>query len=413
MLLGSLALGGGVGAIGNLVRQRNALLEDAQDEQDDDLAVPVLKKQADVVSQVVSAPGRLANWVADVDASKVQPPNADTLGLSDYMLGGAAVPIGFLGGLQLTRALYNKWRRQDLRSQLAEEQERMQQLLAEEAGKKQASGRPLSTADMVSMAMLGFIPLTAITSGLLTNAYLEQAMPTVSTAPSRRLRLKTVTVNPVTKDGGEGDDKEAQTPATGPAPVKFASAMLIHSVADRPVDSGLHGLLGAALVGALPDVEGALLKSSSAHPEAVLEFSDMYADHWRNAPEDWSKVAAVTALAGSALEPIAGMLASLEFRDAFPGAMQRAAQSGCTIKRAKAFNDAAWRAFSWAHLSSIPGGIKQAAALANQDAGSDYSREGEDKGQEWQDAIDQLMSGPQLFRGLKPPRPHFEQRTTA
>lgn len=312
VLAGGAVAGGGVGLLNALLRQRKVL---ADQEKDQDNVIPLdlpdLSKSASesTMAWLERSPAKVVQWIN----SKVSPPDATKftpdskpLGGLDLALGGAALPLGFLGGLQLSRHAFQKWREQDVRARLAEEADNYQQALKEEAGSarnsKSASGRqPLSAAQLTLMALLGAPVLTGVTAGVLTDRFLDNQFPVMRPKKDPELRL-----NPV----------EEEDPA-----LKRASAMeadfLVHLVLDgfskSAAATGLSDVIRAVDAGMLTDLEDTMAKYGY---DAMFDLSE-------KAPEttgrhQLGKCAAVHAALNSPIGNLVKLAAASAFADAAP-----------------------------------------------------------------------------------------------
>ena len=360
LLHGAGTLGGGVGLATNLMRQRNALLEDAQDDEDDALTVPVLRraKKAGVDeplwASALALPGRIAN--------KLSPPAAAVadqrhLGLLDLMLGGTIAPAAFLGGLQLARGGYNSIRRRDLRQSLQDEQAKFEQLLSQEAEQdKSASVKQAAmptTGQIAGMAVLGMLPLTSITAAMLTRAQLEKSMPSTRVAVDPRMRLRAATEAPA-KEVDDEDEDELQAKA---------ASLLINAALSFSSDSGLRGLCGAAMCGLLPAAEESMCKSASAEDTLVL--TDAAGVHYTTCRSQAVKLAAVKAVASSALGPMATKLAALELAERMPTLLQDPRLDAMDYQTAVKFAAAVWDIGAWSAVQQQPDEAAQAEKLAS------------------------------------------------
>lgn len=325
----------------NLWRQRNALIEDAQDDEDEALMVPVLAKKASEEmpwwAKAMAFPANLANGAMPAPATPVE---QSQLGLLDLMLGGAIAPAAFLGGLHVTRKAYNNMRRQDLRQSLQDEQKRFEQLLRQEAAQQKSAmvkeALP-STPQLAGMAVLGMIPLTALTAAMLTKAQLDKTVPSTRVPLDPRLRLRTLQEPPAIETVRDEDEEQAK-----------AASLLIHAALDSNQDSGLRGLCGAAVCGMLPDAEDMLTKAASA--EEILSYTDKAAAHFGVLNNPTMRMAAVKAVASSAMRPIATKLAAAELLHMNPTMLDDEHLELLTPRKAEKFAAAMWDLATWSQV---------------------------------------------------------------
>lgn len=393
MLLGGTTAGAGVGLLTNLLNQRRAIVEDQEDREDESLQVPLLRKQAGIMDSIrdavrgapeflLSAPGRAANAVLKDDTV---PQGSDRLGVWDYM-GGVAAPIGFLGGLQAVRSMHNMLRRTDLREQFEQEENELERLLRQEASKQAAQPGTLSTADITMMGLLGLIPLTGITSAMLTNSYLNQTVPTNKVSPGPKpLRLAAPR---------QADEEEN---------LKAAKALWLWSTTQltKSADSGIKGLCGAAIHGALPEIETTCLQHSA---EQALELSDKYASVFDTEPSMAIKMASVLAVLDSAMGPCAEALAAGEFSNSCQHLVKTASAHAAKRERLLEISAGFWKLAAQAALQAaqVPSDAKATrwAAIRSLDdidsneESSEFSNATAEAGTTDTDPIDQIMTSP-------------------
>lgn len=225
-------------------------------------------------------------------------------------------------------------------------------LQAEQGGQKQAS---LSTTDMLALLLMGSVPLAGITSGILTDSYLDQQSPTnrdlVRRGPTQ-MRLKNV-----------GQDEKEEAPVT-PAVKAAADALLCHMALEvtKAAGCGLRGLAGASLTGRLPEVIATLVTRGA---DAAIDQAQKYEHAWNSYPSKAAKQASLMVLVGSAAGPVACKLAALDFSDACPHFVKEA-QDWMPDRRAcdnfVKFASAVWNLAAFAHCASEGVAVKEAGA---------------------------------------------------
>lgn len=321
MLLGGLVAGGGAGLLTALLRQRNTIVEDKNEADDSDLELHLpsrLRKQASGVTPLVNGASAVGEWfnrlLTPLEKTVQGPPpkaGDQPLSIWDYGIGGAAFPLAALGGLHLTRKAYQSWREQDVKDRLAEQHTRYMAALQDEAGSKQAAGRSLSTPQLAALAIGGIPLLTALTSGLLTDRFLDQQFPLKPKmqAPVNRVRVG------FGEDPAEEEDTEA---------FKKASDALVHSALQfdkLASDAGVKAIVAAVSHGMLDDLERHQFKYGS---DAML---DLAQGANLELPEDpLVKCAAIRVAVRSGIGPALMIMSSGVFANAAPDFRKQGAQ---------------------------------------------------------------------------------------
>jgi hypothetical protein len=364
MLLGGLVAGGGVGLLTALLRQRNAIVEDKNEAADSDLELQLparLRKQASGFSQLMNLAAPAGEWFNEKMAPAeqyVQSPmpaaGKQPLSVWDYMLGGAAFPLAALGGLQLTRKAYQGWRERDVKDRLAEQQSRyMAALQAEAEGTKEAAdGRGLSMPQIAALAIGGIPLLTALTSGLLTDRFLDQQFPLKPKmqAPVNRVRV------------GFGEDPAAEEEEDTEA-FKKASDALVHVALQfekLAADAGVKAVIAAVGHGMLDDLERHQFKYGS---DAMLDLAQ--GANLELPSDPLVKCAAVRVAVQSGIGPALMLMSAGVFANAAPHWRKQGAQLAEFNKTASQLISCTASALDL-HIAALAGEevIKAAAAQA-------------------------------------------------
>lgn len=319
LLLGAVT-GSGTGLVQSLLKQRNAILAD---EDDDDAPLPADMDPVKAASGALDNLMNVGAWAADkgnralgMFASKSDPatqPNMpdSKLSLLDYTLAGTGGPLAFLLGLTATRGLYNRFEKSELKKQMRDEQEALLQAIDQEAKQKLANadpagGRAPGKMDMSLLTLLGVLGLTGVTAGVLTDQALTSQFP-AARAKSRPVRVLTPANAKV-----DGADAEEDAEAFG----KIASELLVHVALSLEGAAGdVTDAVKAAAAGLMPDVSNALLE------EGVSAAFDMCS---KAASVDISnplvKFAAVRAALRSPFGGVLNKVAASVFADRCPAA---------------------------------------------------------------------------------------------
>jgi hypothetical protein len=369
MLIGGLVTGGSVGLLSALLRQRNAILEDKREADDTALELhlpPRLRKQANLLSMAANTLSSVGEGIntsvgAVVNAAKermgskpvAEPRPEQALSLYDYLLGGAAFPLAALGGLQLTRKAYQGWREQDVRERLKEQQQRYMEALMTEADEKEvkraSDRRPLSTSQWVALAVGGIPLLTALTSGLLTDRFLDQQFPL---KPKPKFPVNGVRL---------GIDDEPPTEDSDQ--FKKAADVLVHTALQfekQASDAGVCQVVAAVAAGMLDDLEAHQFKYGS---DAML---DLAAGANLVLPRDpLVKCAAIHAGVRSSIGPALLVMSAGAFAEAAPSWRQEGGMLAEHEKLASQLIDCAAATLDL-HIAALAGedNIKAAAQLA-------------------------------------------------
>lgn len=323
VLLGSTALGGSVGLINSLMRQRRTILDDDAPAEDE-VVIPSLQKTAYDALDVATAVPKAINWVGDLPSRAINammppsakggPPAPQPEGVSglDLALGGAAIPVGFLGGLHMARGAFQSWRRQDLKQRLKDEEEAYNEALRQEAQaehSKRASSdpapaaeprQPLTMGQLATMGIAGLPIMSALTAGVLTHRFLSQQFPLHKKKTDRtRVRFE--------DDPASAEEKMATA---------VAPELLIHTVLEMhklACDSGVADVIGAVAAGKLADMEDVMQKSGY---EAAFQLVEGMSSHVPSDP--LTKCAAVRRAVQSGMAEPLKIMAAAAFANAAP-----------------------------------------------------------------------------------------------
>lgn len=369
MLLGGALLGGSAGMITSLLRQHSAIKDDERENEDDDvlkLDLPQPKMASDGAGGALMTAGTdlatllsrgvnsAATGVSNLfskqpDAAAVENANNQPLSALDYVGGGALFPLGLLGGLHVTRGMYQKWRNQEVREKLQREEQQYMKALQAESQTKRAGDdarRAPSLPDWLLMAMGGLPVITGLASGYLTDRILDQQFATHAPKPERNFNIQVPAQTP--------EDEEQH---------KKAQDVLVHAALQfqkEASDAGIQHVVAAVAGGMLNDLEDTQFKYGS---EAML---DLAAGANLMMPEDQlEKCAAVRVAVRSGIGPALLVMSAAAFSQAAPD-MRKSAQVlkhtpkllGSVIKFAAAVMDL--------HVAAIAGEqtIKEASTMS-------------------------------------------------
>ena len=318
MLMGGLAGGTGIGLVTALMRQRRALLDDREEPE----LLPIDLPQTKLASQDAGPLAWLMNgmnWagksINQVAGSKpVTERPAGQLGLLDYSLGAAALPLAGIAGLQGTNKLFQYWRQKDLKDRLREDQEAyMEALMAERDSTKQATtgaptgNRPMGAPDLAAMLVMGVPLLTAITSAVMTDRYLENQLP------KNRDVVRGSGPRPLTFNTPQPNEEEALD-----EPTKMAAVATMVDVAmNLPTrhDCGLGDLLGVIARGHIKEAESILALYGT---DALFDFADGAITAFEALTDLEKKATIHVGTAVSALSPMLATCAAMEMAEALP-----------------------------------------------------------------------------------------------
>ncbi len=318
LLLGAVG-GAGTGLVQSLLRHRQAIVEDNEDEDDDVVAADVhqhkiaseaLTSGMNIAAGTAEKANQLINFLKSQVAGQKQAPAKpaepaapdNRLGMLDYALGGTGLPLAFLASMTGVRGLYNRYERKELQNKMRDEQEALMAEIEREARSKSASdGRAPGRIDLGLMAVLGALGLTGITTGVLTDQMLTSQFPRVR---QRSNSTRILTPRNSAATGQEEEEEEA----------KSASELLVHTVLSlENGDGDVTDAVKAAAVGLMPDA------------------TDQFLDRGLNEAVDFCKAAsavdmndplvrfgAVRAAVRSAFGPALCKLAAAEFRERCP-----------------------------------------------------------------------------------------------
>lgn len=334
LLLGAVT-GTGTGLVQSLLKQRNAILED----EDDDAPLPVdmdpVKAASGALDGIMNIGAwtadkgnRLLNWVTPAKsapaAQQPEPPDSK-LSLLDYAMAGTGGPLAFLLGLTATRGLYNKFEKSELKKQMRDEQEALLQAIDQEAKQKyantDAAGRAPGKMDMSLLALLGVLGLTGVTAGVLTDQALTSQFP-ASRPKQRPVRVLTPANSKV-----DGADAEEDSEAFG----KIASELLVHVALSLEGSAGdVNDAVKAAAAGLMPDVSDAWLEEGA---DAAFDMCSKAASV--DISDPLVKFAAVRAASRSPFGAVLNKVAASVFADRCP----EAHANGARINRHPEFAD--------------------------------------------------------------------------
>jgi hypothetical protein len=234
LLLGAVG-GAGTGLVQSLLKHRQAIVEDNEDEDDDVVAADVhqhkiaseaLTSGMNIAAGTAEKANQLINFLKSQVAGQKQAPAKpaepaapdNRLGMLDYALGGTGLPLAFLASMTGVRGLYNRYERKELQNKMRDEQEALMAEIEREARSKSASdGRAPGRIDLGLMAVLGALGLTGITTGVLTDQMLTSQFPRVR---QRSNSTRILTPRNSAATGQEEEEEEA----------KSASELLVHTV---------------------------------------------------------------------------------------------------------------------------------------------------------------------------------------
>lgn len=380
-LLGGAAVGGGAGLLRALLRQRQAILEPEENEEDE-MVIPTVnpspktKKAGDTAATLISAlqaPGAVINALGGLvpksspDSSTASAPSTEgPAGIWDYLGAGVGIPLGALAAYAGVNHLYQGWAKKDVQNRLRDEQEAFLAAAAAEAQQhKHASvdgaRRAPDGMDWGLMAVLGALGLTGIASGVFTDRILEQQFPTTA-KPKGGFRI------------GQIRDQEEEQEG-----LKTASEFMLHLgmqlEQDQPV--GLENLVKAAGAGAIKDV---LRTAVERGTDEALAYAEKVAQSVTS--EEWStlaKHASVRLVANSALAPVANILAATIVDNVSPGLRK----SGAELREVLADH--------MPHFEALAGTLTKLALLAA--AGTPKEETMPEANQEAADLLVQLQTG--------------------
>lgn len=336
LLLGAVT-GSGTGLVQSLLKQRNAILED----EDDDAPLPVDMDPVKAASGALNGLMNIGAWTADKGNrffSAILPSNSEPsaqrptptppdskLSMLDYAMAGTGGPLAFLLGLTATRGLYNKFEKSELKKQMRDEQEALLQSIDQEAKQKYAStdaaGRAPGKMDMSLLALLGVLGLTGVTAGVLTDQALTSQFP-ASRPKQRPVRVLTPANSKV-----DGADAEEDSEAFG----KIASELLVHVALSLEGSAGdVNDAVKAAAAGLMPDVSDALLEEGA---DAAFDMCSKAASV--DISDPLVKFAAVRAASRSPFGAVLNKVAASVFADRCP----EAHANGARINRHPEFAD--------------------------------------------------------------------------
>lgn len=330
LLLGAVG-GAGTGLVQSLLKHRQSILEDDEDDAMADELVQqkaasealqtglnIAAGSAKKVNNLVSFFQKQIPQSSSAGPAKPAAPD-QRLSMLDYAIGGTGGPLAFLASMVGTRHLYNLYERQELKKKMRDEQEALMTEIEREARSKVASnepsvaGRAPGRLDLGLLAVLGTLGLTGITTGVLTDQMLSAQFPRVRQR-NKNLRVLT-SANPVTS--GQEEEDENTT--------KSASELLLHVVLSMEGGQGdVTDAVKAAAVGLMPDVTDQFINGDIDQAMACCKAA---------ASVDISNplvvFAAVKAASNSAFGPALHKLAAAEFVERCP----RHAGEGAIINR--------------------------------------------------------------------------------
>jgi len=274
-LLGSALLGGTVGLTNSVFKRRKEIMED----DDDGMSVSTAFKQAaGPVGNLVNFVGSGVAGAADkfnqlMPGLRTPQPTSGREGLDglDLVLGGAALPLGFLGGMQGARSVEQWWKRRDLKAQLENNQRAYNEALQAEAEaqrEKQASARPLDVSDLAGLTFAGIPVLTALTAGILSDRYLSSQFPPLSRTVGADKKFRIA-------PGAPAEDEQEMRYKAAADVMLVECALHAHKAAR---DTGLRDLVGAVAGGQLDalerttlhrDLDAALAEASGSWDKAT------------------------------------------------------------------------------------------------------------------------------------------------
>lgn len=360
-LLGSALLGGAAGLGNTVLKQRKAILE-ADEDPDDGFAIPtpmapkraalgIVGDALGVIGDGVNAAGQKFNDVAKdwkFVGQQPQAQGADNIGIPDLLLGGAAIPLGFLGGIHGARMLEQQWKRRDLKQQLNDSRQAYEEALQQEqqTAKRASTGgaaappsRPLNAVDATGLAFMGVPLLTALTAGILSDRYLSAQFPPLSKAIASEKRFR---LSP----GMQPEEEDEMR-------IKAAADMLLVECAlqthKSSSDTGLRDLIGAVAQGRIDELE------QIGHSQGVAAALDASTGGWHKAASytlTCKHAAVVEALDSPVLGDTVRLLAATEFAHASPTWRERGAAYGEHPKMAS-------------QLESLTGAVSLMAVIAD------------------------------------------------
>jgi hypothetical protein len=353
LFLGSTALGGVAGLTTALMRQRQTIMDDEDEDESNKVELPSIPeiKQANLAADAMNLLAGGANmgnnaynWLTS--KFKSAPPEGgtgpapsvwddaskDPLSPYDLMLGGgAAVPLGLLGGYQLSRSMYQKWRRRDLQDKLQAHQSAYMQALQQAAGNhKQAAmpedgRRPLSIGTLATMAVAGLPVVSGLAAYMMTNRLLDKEFGSKPVRDTKPLQLRYADTEPNEED------------VTKQASYDFFlnTAMTLEKEASGRAGLDINNVVGAVLDGRLEDMTSVMCKAGA---DAMFDYAEGCAKHVDKA-SPLTKMAALRAVNSSALGAPVRVLAASVFHAISPSWRKQAQQLQEMPKLANAMQD--------------------------------------------------------------------------
>jgi hypothetical protein len=327
-LLGSALLGGTVGLTNSIFKRRKDIMTD---DDDDGFDVAPLTKRASPVGNVVGALGEATAWAADkfnqaAPGLQTPKPEGGREGLDglDLVLGGAAIPLGFLGGMQGARGIEQWWKHRDLKEKLKNNQAAYDAALQAEAEAhrdKRAStdARPLEFSDLAGLTFAGIPVLTALTAGLLSDRYLSAQFPPLGRTVGADKKFR---VAP-----GASPEDEAETHYKAASDIMLVEcALQTHKSAH---DTGLRDLVGAVAAGHLDTLEKTVLHGGL---DRALDSATGYWDKSASFSRTCKHAAVIELLDSPVLGDTTRALAAAEFAACSPTWRERGAAAGENAK---------------------------------------------------------------------------------